>query len=81
MNSPASGIGEPDVPESGSKAKLYRHKANGLRALAEIMERSSSRVELLAEAIRWERLAKAVEEAEQHNSAGPGADSVDPLKH
>ena len=69
------------MPESGSKAKLYRHKANGLRALAEIMERSSSRVELLAEAIRWERLAKAVEDAEQHSPATPAADRVDPLKH
>jgi len=69
------------VPESGSKAKLYRHKANGLRALAEILERSSSRVELLAEAARWDRLAKAVEDAEQHSPGPPAAGPADPLKH
>ena len=56
------------MSDSGSKAILYRHKANGLRALAEIMERSSSRIELLTEAMRWERLAKAVEEAELRNT-------------
>jgi hypothetical protein len=55
------------MPGPESKAVLYRHKANGLRALAEIMERSTSRIELLAEAARWERLARAVEDAEQRN--------------
>ena len=59
------------MPESGSKAALYRHKANGLRALAEIMERSTSRLELLAEAVRWERLAAAVEDAEKRDKLMP----------
>ena len=71
------------MPDSQSKAILYRHKANGLKALAEIMERSSSRIELLAEAARWERLARAVEEAEQRSpdpARGPTSDDARPDK-
>src|SRR3954465_6686004 len=43
------------VSDQRSKAIVYRHRAGGLRALAHIMERSTSRIELLAEAARWER--------------------------
>ena len=48
-----------------SKASAYRQKAKSLRDLAEILQRSSASIELLAEAAKWDRLAEAVEKADR----------------